>query len=420
MFALVDCNNFYASCERVFNPKVRNRPVVVLSNNDGCIIARSNEAKLLGIEMGGPAFKIEPLLKKHGVAVFSSNYALYGDLSERVMTTLAEYAPAIEVYSIDEAFLGLSGIRTNTLEKYAEEVHQRVFRWTGIPVSIGIAPTKTLAKAANRIAKKKFPDKGICILDNETDIKRELSTFDISDIWGIGRRYSVFLKQRGIKTALQLREIDDGWIQKHLSIVGLRIVHELRGIPCYTLEEHPPKKQNICNARSFGSSQDAIEPISEAVATFAARCAEKLRKQSSAANIISVFLETNRFKENEAQYFPYKTLTLPEASNSSNELIKYALDGLHNIFREGYKYKKAGVMVSGIISSNETQIDMFSKVDHPRQQALMKAMDKVNGIMGRDKVRIASQGFDREWKLRQEKLSPNYTTQWDDILTIKV
>ncbi|MBL8026872.1 MAG: Y-family DNA polymerase [Fibrobacteres bacterium] len=420
MFALVDCNNFYASCERVFNPKVKNKPVVVLSNNDGCIIARSAEAKKLGIEMGGPAFKIEPLLQKHGVAVFSSNYALYGDLSERVMTTLAEFAPAIEVYSIDEAFLGLHGMRLDAIPDYAAEVRQRVVQWTGIPVSLGIAHTKTLAKAANRIAKKKFSDKGICFLDNETAVSAALSDFDISDIWGIGRRYSVFLKAKGVKTALQLRNIDDSWIQRHLSIVGLKMVHELRGIPCYTLEERPPAKQNICNARSFGHAQGEFEPISEAVATFAAACAAKLRKQTSSANIVSVFLETNRFKEDEAQYFPYKTLTFPEATNATNEIIKMALDGLKMIYRKNYRYKKAGVMVGGIVPASEVQMDLFSKTDHSKQKALMEAMDKVNAVLGRDKVRIASQGFDREWRLRQERLSPCYTTRWDDLLTIRL
>ncbi|MFH0918867.1 MAG: Y-family DNA polymerase [Fibrobacterota bacterium] len=420
MFALVDCNNFYASCERVFNPAVRGVPVIVLSNNDGCVIARSNEAKALGIPMGSPAFKLEKELKQHGVAVFSSNYALYGDLSERVMSILAEAAPAIEVYSIDEAFLDLKGFRQDALMPFAKQVRTKVRKWTGIPVSIGIAPTKTLAKAANRVAKKKHLETGYLILEDEQTITEVLESYDIDDLWGIGRRYSKFLKAHGIKTALQLRSLDDSWVQRHLTIMGLRMVHELRGIPCYQLEEHPPSKKNICNARSFGTAMESIDDISEAVATYAARCSEKLRKQASAANMITVFLETNRFKENEPQYFPYKVMSLPESTNVSTKLIQYALQGLQAVFRTGYRYKKAGVMVSGIIPANEAQLNLFQVTDHEKQKALMNAVDTINRTMGRDKVRVASQGFDRKWRLRQKKLSPCCTTQWAELLTVRV
>lgn len=417
MYALVDCNNFYVSCERIFQPQFEGTPVIVLSNNDGCVISRSNEAKALGIKMGEPAFKIEKFLFKHKVAVFSSNYALYGDMSDRVMKTLAEFVPNIEIYSIDEAFLDFSGQKYQNLCGLATKIRKTVRKWTGMPVSIGIAPTKTLAKVANHIAKKSKDKNGIYELNDDKIIEDALENFPIDDLWGIGRRYSKYLLRNGINTALQLRNTNDNWIKKNLSVMGLRLVKELRGIPCISLETVTPVKKGIRTARSFGKMITSIEPVKEAVATFAARCAEKLRKQRSCANVLSVFIETNRFKENELQYNNSKVMRFPVATNSTPELIHYAITGLKMIYKSGYKYKKAGVFVTGIVPDNQIQYGLFDTVNS-RYKKLMPVYDQLNKTMGRDVVRYAAQGFDRKWKLRQEKLSPCYTTRWDDILKI--
>ena len=358
MFALIDCNNFYASCERVFNPKLEGKPVVILSNNDGCIISRSNEANAIGIKMGDPAFKMEDILMKNEVYVFSSNYALYGDLSERVMNTLMEIVPDIEIYSIDEAFLDLRftayDLQYNNPEKIREElielgkdIKKTVKQWTGIPVSVGIGKTKTLAKLANHIAKskerkasKEERDKNniVCVLQEKEEIENALRDYPIEEIWGIGRQYTKLLYTYNIKTALELVNMNDSWIKKYLSIMGLRIVSELRGQPCISLEREAPPKKAICTARSMGKMTSEIEVLELAVANHATRCTEKLRAQGSCANMICVFIETNRFKEHEPQYHNYKVVKLPVASNISTEIIKYAITGLRMIFRKGYRY----------------------------------------------------------------------------------
>jgi DNA polymerase V len=442
MYALIDCNNFYASCERVFNPKLVDRPVVILSNNDGCIIARSNEAKDIGIKMGAPAFKMEDLLKRYNVNVFSSNYTLYGDLSERVMKTLMDIVPDIEIYSIDEAFLDLrftindlrllnEAERHKKLLELGMLIKQRVKQWTGIPVSVGIAETKTLAKVANHIAKSEErkakrnninPQSklGVCILDSKEEIEAALISLPVEEIWGVGRQYTKLLKKYGIETALQLRNANDGWIRKHLTVMGLRMVTELRGIQCIEMEAEPPPKKAICTARSMGKMTSELQVLEEAVANHATRCAEKLRWQGSCANMLCVFLETNRFKEGEPQYNNYKVVKLPVASNSNTEIIKYAQIGLRQIFKANFRYKKAGVIVSGIVPETQIQQDIFDTVDRKKTGQLMETIDFLNNEYGRDVVRSAAQGFDRKWKLRQEKLSPCYTTRWDQLLTIKV
>lgn len=418
MFALIDCNNFYASCERVFQPKLNKAPVVVLSNNDGCVIARSNEAKELGITMGAPAFMMEEFLSRHNVAVFSSNYALYGDMSDRVICILSTFSPRIEVYSIDECFIDLCGVRHQDLEQYALKIKKTVLQYTGIPVSVGIAPTKTLAKLANRYAKKQSREVGVHILDTPGKTLEALKATDIADVWGIGGQYSKFLRQFGINTAFDLTQISEKFICDKLTAVGLRLAMELKGISCIPLEMVRPAKKGICTSRSFGHLLKEYKPLEEAMATFAARCAEKLRKEKSCASLMQVFIHTNPFREQDKQYYQSVSVTLSPPGNATNVLIRKALMGLKRIYRKGYNYKKAGVIVTGIVPQSALQQDMFIQSDTAKESRLMTALDKVNKQMGRDKLRLAAQGFDGRWKLRQERLSPGYTTNWNELLKI--
>lgn len=421
MFALVDCNNFYVSCERVFRPDLINKPVIVLSNNDGCVISRSNEAKQLGIRMAEPAFKIADFLEKNDVAVFSSNYALYGDLSNRVMSVLEQYSPEVEIYSIDEAFLNLSGIPSD-LEEYSRKIKKAVFTNVGIPVSVGVGPTKVLAKVANHCAKKVAGNNGVYVLDNPDKINNTLKSFEIDEVWGIGRQYAKLLKSYGINTAFDLTKMDDDWVRKRMTVVGLRVKKELEGIPCLDLELIIPDKKVICTSRSFGEAQTEIEPIQEAVATYAARCGEKLRRQHSCAGGLMVFIHTNNFKPDEPQYEQNFTCKLPVETSSSLELIRYSLAALKAIYKPGYRYKKAGVIVYDIVPENRVQGALFDRVDRAKHAAVMKALDAINSKYGRDTLKIAAQGAgkNKKWRLRQEKLSPSYTTKWDDIITVRV
>lgn len=419
MFALVDCNNFYASCERVFNPALRDRPVVVLSNNDGCVIARSNEAKRLGVKMGEPAFKIEAFLQQHEVAVFSSNYQLYGDMSHRVMMTLGEFTPELEIYSIDEAFLNLGGIPAD-LREYARTIRETVLRNTGLPVSIGVGPTKVLAKTANHYAKKVPENQGILVLDTPARIDEALQQFEVKEVWGIGRQYAALLMKHGVKTAWDFRQLPEAWVRKHMTVVGARIQKELAGVSCLPLELITPNKQAICTSRSFGEPQTELEPIQEAVATFTAKCAYKLRKQKCCAGVIMVFIHTNGFNPHDPQHAENFVYTLPVASNSNFELIKYALYALKHIYQTGYRYKKAGVIVSDIVPEGQVQGSLFDRVDREKHAAVMKAMDGINAKYGHQFIKTAVQGSGVRWKLRQENLSPCYTTRWRDIITVKV
>jgi DNA polymerase V len=420
MFALVDCNNFYVSCERVFNPSLNGRPVVVLSNNDGCVIARSNEAKELGIKMGVPAFQIEALLNLHKVAVFSSNYALYGDMSQRVMTTLKSFVPEIEVYSIDEAFLNLQGIQNNRLPDIAENIRKITSRNTGIPVSVGIASTKSLAKLANHIGKKNPEHKGVFIIDSEEKRIEAVRNFGIENVWGIGKQYAQFLTEFGIRTALDYTLQPSPWIRKNLSVVGLRIQKELSGIPCYDIETTIPAKKNICNARSFGEMQSDYPIMEEAVSHYASRCAFKLRQQKSVANVIMVFIHTNQHRKELDQYACNRVITLPVATNSSNELVHYARIALQSIFRPGLRYKKAGVIVSGIVPDTVRQTALFNETNRTGLSKIESTVDELNRKFGKDTIKLAAQGNPEKWKLRQEKLSPSYTTHWGDIITVHV
>ena len=419
MYALVDCNNFYASCERVFNPSMVGRPIVVLSNNDGCAIARSQEAKDLGIKMGAPAFLIKELIEKNNVAVFSSNYTLYGDMSQRVMDTLSGFTPELEIYSIDESFLSLKGFENYNLAEYGCTIKTTVRRNTGIPVCVGIAPTKTLAKLANRFAKKKT-DTGVFVIDNEEKRIYALKETEIGDVWGVGGQYAKFLDKYNIKTAYDFSVAPQHWIKKYMSIVGLRTQKELQGIPCITMELVPPTKQNIATTRSFGEMQTELSPISEAVANFAAACASKLRKQNTCANLLTVFVHTNQFRTDLPQYARNRVMQMPVATNDSTELIKYALIGLKSIFKKGYSYKKAGIIVSGLVPANQITMDLFDSLDREKHKKAMVAIDALNSRFGREKVKVASQGYDRKWKLRQERLSPCFTTNLNDIITVNI
>lgn len=410
MYGIIDCNNFYASCERVFNPSLRNQPVVVLSNNDGCVIARSNEAKALGIQMGTPAFMVQDLLKQ--VHVFSSNYSLYGDMSARVMNIIADMVMEIEIYSIDEAFVKLDGY--SNVESMAHEIRTTIKRATGIPVSIGIAPSKTLAKMANKMAKK---SNGVFWIE---DLDFVLKSTAVEDIWGVGRQYAKFLMLNNIKTAYDLTQMPDSWIKKNLTIVGFRMVEELRGKSCIGLESVRPAKKGICNSRSFGTSVKVESILKEAVSNFAGRVAFKLRKDNTCASILTVFIHTNRFRLNDLQYANSKSIRLPVATSDSTELIKAALGGLSLIYKKEYEYKKAGVIVTGILPANQIQSDLFDVVNRKRNQKAMKVLDFLNQRYGYNTVKLASQGFAKKWKMKREMLSPSFTTNWKDLLTVDI
>lgn len=415
MFALVDCNNFYVSCERVFNPALNGKPVVVLSNNDGCIIARSEEAKKLGLQMAEPAFKKNMFLKENNVRVFSSNYTLYGDMSARVTETLSHITPEIEIYSIDEAFLNLTGF-TGNLEELCKNIAFTVQRNTGIPVSIGVGPTKTLAKIANKAAKQAG---GIFIINNKSRLDALIRNTPIEKVWGIGRQYSKLLQQNKVKTAFDFTLLDDNWLRSKMKVIGLRIKRELLGESCVRLELMLPPKKAIATTRAFGKKTSELVYITEAVSTYAVRCAEKLRKQNSAANLITVFIHTDPFNPGDPQINKSKTITLPVATNNSMELVKYSLMCLNEIFDPGFRYKKAGVIVDGLQTESSFQQNIFDITNRKKQRDLLKTIDKLNEEFGRDKVKLAVQGDGKEWKLRQEKLSKRYTTNWNEIIEVK-
>ncbi len=423
MFALVDCNNFYASCERVFNPALRTRPVVVLSNNDGCIIARSEEAKALGIQMGTPVFKCRDLLRRNKVAVFSSNYSLYGDMSSRVMTTLADLAPDIELYSIDEAFLDMSSFGRYDLAEYARLIRRRVRQHTGIPVCVGMAPTKTLAKVANRLAKKNPHYQGVCLLDRAELIASALAMTKVEDVWGIGRQLSKLLSARNIKTAADLAAAPAPWVRKHLHITGAKVQAELNGTSCLPMELVRPAKQSICTSRSFGKSVTTWEELHQAVATFAGKCAVKLRKEQAIASMLTLFIGTSPFDDIEARYWGTKSIALPYPTQDSMTLIRAAQSVLDLLFRAGHGYKKAGVIVSELLPVALTgrTLSLFADeaaADSEQSKTLMLVMDGINQRYGRGAVRLASENS-VAWKPNQEQLSPCCTTRWGDIMVVK-
>ena len=419
MFALVDCNNFYASCQRVFEPHLIGKPVVILSNNDGCVIARSNEAKVLGIPMGAPAFEYKKLFEDNNVFVYSSNYALYGDMSSRVMNILSTFSPDIEIYSIDEAFLKFQGFEMFDLDEYGLKIQRTVTKGTGIPISVGFAPTKALAKVANKIAKK-FPEQtqSVYTIDNEEKRIKALKWTKIEDVWGIGRKHAKRLKNIKITNAYQFTQLNDDWVRKEMAVVGLRLKHELQGKPTLNLEA-PKNKKMIATTRSFEKMYTKFEDISERVSTFTASCSEKLRKQESHCNMIMVFVQTNHFRKDQPQYSRNIVINTDFPTNSTIELNHYAQIGLKAIFREGYHYKKAGVIVMGLTPNNETQLSLFN-TSNPKHQPLMSIIDKMNKSYGKNKIKFATQSIDRQWKMKQEKLSPSYTTRINDIVSIQL
>jgi DNA polymerase V len=393
---------------------------VVLSNNDGCVIARSDEAKELGIEMGAPSFLIEPILKQHNVSVFSSNYTLYGDLSDRVMTTLSQFADQVEVYSIDEAFLNLSSFRQHHLTGYAHTIRNTVMQHTGIPVSIGMAPSKTLAKIANRLVKKRNKQLGVYCIDSVEKMQFALQNTPVKDIWGIGSQYTKLLTRNGFITAWDLSRAPEEWIRKNLSVVGQRMYNELKGTSCIPFEEMPPKKKMVCVARGFGKVLSDKNDVMEALANFTAMVAAKLRSEQLVTNTIQIFVQTNAHRANERQYFRSLTIHLPVATNSTNELIYHARQGFETIYRPGYNYSKTGCTAMELIPATEVQSNIFDSENRARNSQLMQVLDKVNRSFGKNTVRFALQGFSSRWKLRQLKLSPCYTTRIDEVLTIKI
>lgn len=417
--ALVDCNNFYVSCERVFNPRLEGVPVVVLSNNDGCAVARSGEVKALGIKMGEPWFKMKDIAKKHGIIALSSNYTLYGDLSARVMSILANFSPNQEIYSIDECFLDLAGFAPETLMEYGQKIRKTVKQGVGIPVCVGIAETKTLAKLANHCAKKGFAGQdGVCDFGRLDE--RQLSTLfagiPVGDVWGIGRRISAKLAEMGINTIEDLRCADPEYIRQQFSVVVERTVKELNGIPCIELDEAGVPRQQIMVSRSFGSEVTRIEDLSESISYFTTRAAEKLRHDGSVAASLCVFVRTNPFKEGAPQYQRSMIVPLFQPTDDTTKLVHASLQGLKAIYRSGYGYKKSGVLLMGLQPKETVQQTLFDDpVDQARSDAMMKVMDSINRKMGQGSVTVASSGVKQRWAMRREKKSPSYTTEWGEL-----
>lgn len=419
MFALIDCNNFYVSCERVFQPRLRNTPVVVLSNNDGCVVARSDEVKAMGVAMGVPVFKIENLIQAKGVRVFSSNYALYADMSRRVMETLQQFSPEIEVYSIDESFLRVPDLDEKKLIELGARIHKTVKQWTGLPVSVGIGPTKTLAKVANRFAKRHPGAGGVWVLSHAREQEKALGDTVVEDVWGIGPSHARQLKGRLIFNALQLRNVRLEWIRQRLGIVGERMVYELRGISCLPLELCPPPKKGICVSKSFGRPVSTLKEMREAIATHAARAAEKLREQRSVAGVVQVFLMTNKFKD-EPQYGNVYAHPVPVPTQTTHEIIHYALLAVEKIYRSGFNYKKAGIFLTEITPDRLVQADFFDRAARSRDKRLMHVLDQVNAHLGSGALHYAAEGMPerRRWKTRFSCRSSAYTTQWDQLVQI--
>ena len=419
MFALVDCNNFYASCERVFQPQWEGKPVVILSNNDGCVIARSNEAKALGIPMGAPAFQYRDQFKRQGIKVFSSNYPLYGDMSSRVMSVLEQYTPNVEIYSIDEAFLQFKGFDLFDLEEEGKKMRKQVRQWTGIPVSVGMAPCKALAKIANKIAKK-FASKtgGVYCIDTEDKRIKALKWTSIGDVWGVGRQHRQRLEAIGVENAWQFSLLPDDWVRKHMSVLGLRLKKDLQGLPSIQLEEIQPPKKGIATTRSFEGTLSAFSDLEERVSTFASSCAEKMRKQHSSCNALLVFVRSDPHKKGSLPYRNSCVLPLPYATNSSITLSKYAVLGLRKIFKEGIAYKKAGVMIMGLVPTVKRQLSLFDS-NNAKHVTLMQSLDQIHKRFGPYQIKLANQDLNRTWKMKQEHLSKRFTTELKEVITVK-
>ena len=416
--ALIDCNNFYASCERIFNPKLMGEPIIVLSNNDGCIITRSAEAKKLGIKMGEPYFKAKKIIDKNNVKVFSSNYSLYGDISQRVMEILARFASDVEIYSIDEAFLGLNGFENYELNSYCSYIRRTIKQWVGIPVSIGVSSTKTLSKIANNLAKKNQEYYGVCILKSWFDINEALKLTPIEDVWGIGRRLSLFLQKYNIKSAYDFIQLDKGWVRKNMGVVGEKTFLELCGISCIELDIIPSDKKSCCVSRSFSKPIEKICDLEESVSTYGTRVSEKIREEGLVAESMNVFVLTNYFNRKEKQYSNSVKLQLPYPTNNSIKIVKRALEGIRKIYRKGYRYKKAGIILYGLSRANQTK----GLLDYDREisDSVMNTMDKINERYGSSTIRLASEGIEKAWRMKREKVSPCYTTSFEDLVKVSL
>ena len=420
MFALADCNNFFASCERVFRPDLQGKPVIVLSNNDGCIVARSNEAKALGIKMGAPLFKVRHIVEKNNVAVFSGNMALYGDMSQRVRWVLEEFVPAIEVYSIDEAFLDLRGMENIDFDAYAKKISAECLRLTSIPVSVGIAPTKTLAKIASKLCKQYRGLRGGCFMHRPQDIEKVLGKFPIEDVWGIGRKTAAKLHAMGIKTAWDFTRLPEAAVRKNFALPGLRTWRELRGEPCIEFEDGFEAKQSICVSRSFSKEISDMEELGEQIANFASSMAEKLRQQRSVVTDMTVFAYTNRFKDDQPQTYGNSLVHFEQPVNDQRIIVARAVAAAHELYRQGYGYKKAGVVATHIMQESDVVRSLFEDTAAAeRERKLTSALDTINRTFGRSTVKLAVQGSG-QIKSSSENQSPHYTTLWSDLPKVSV
>lgn len=418
--ALIDVNNFYVSCERVFNPKLAGNPVVVLSNNDGCAVARSNEVKALGVAMGTPWFKLKDLVKQHGIIGLSSNYALYADMSNRVMSILHAFSPNQEVYSIDESFLDLSGFGSRDLIQYGQQMRKRILKWTGLPVSVGIASTKTLSKLANHCAKKRPAFNGVCNFNTMPDLELDalLAQLDVGEIWGIGRKLAPQLQALGFNSALDLKRANPQRIRQQFSVVMEKTILELNGIACIELEEISPPKQQIISSRSFGYPVRDYNSLAESITLYVCSSAERLRRQHCFSGSVYIYIRTSPFKPDDPFYSNGMTIPLICPTDDSRQLVNAALWGLKQIYKPNYNYAKAGVMLGELVSKLRVQTDLFSQSEaSPKSEALMAAMDDINRKMGKASIKLASEGFKRPWRMKQGNRSPSYTTCWEDLPT---
>ena len=419
--ALIDVNNFYVSCERVFNPKLQNKPVVVLSNNDGCAVARSNEVKALGVGMGAPWFKFKDLARQHGIVAYSSNYALYADMSNRVMSILRQFSPDQEVYSIDESFLDLTAFKSKDLIEYGQQMRQRIKRWTGLPVCVGIGSTKTLSKLANHCAKKRPVFNSVCNLNTMTtvSVNQMFSEIDVGEVWGVGRKLAPKLNALGINTVLDLKRANPERLRQKFSVVMEKTIRELNGTVCIELEEISPPKKQILSSRSFGHQVRDYNSLAESITLYMSRAAEKLRRQQSYAGSVYIFIRTSPFRENETFYSNGRTISMPSPTGDTRQLVNVALWGLKQIYVPNLNYAKAGVMLSELVPAQGIQTDLFSMQSSlPKSDALMIAMDNINKKMGKESIKLASEGFSRPWKMKQENKSPCYTTCWDELVNV--
>jgi DNA polymerase V len=418
--ALVDANCFYVSCERAFNAQLHKRPVVVLSNNDGCIIARSPEARQIpDLKMGTPIFRVEHVVDAHGVAVFSSNYSLYGDMSVRVVEALQEFTPEVEVYSIDEAFMGLEARPQQSFRDYGLEIKTKVYQWTGVPCSLGISKTKTLAKVAQRFAKKSpESSQGVLDLTDLSDQTQVLEETLVEDVWGVGPAYSKLLREAGITTARKLRDADRRWIRQRMTVVGARIVEELRGVRCLPLEQCPQARKSVTCSRSFGNAVESLDELREAVSCYTFRAAERLRRSRLAAGVLTVFIGTNRFSS-DPQYSNARTYELAQATDTTEELLEWALKGVAEIFRPGYRYKRAGVMFNHLVPVDQLSKRLYGDARFERSRRLMRAMDQINARYGRDTIRFGVAQLESRWQTKFLKRSPRYTTCLREVMTVR-